>query len=319
LGALETADLRDGRVELAEGARARRRTWAWLAVAGALGLFALFAGTNAVFRDPAPPSGPPATFRPGLATFRIEAEPAGARVWIDETDVGPAPVALPVTGGRHTVRVAVDGYAPAELSLDIAAGTAPPPLRFVLEPVTARLSVTSEPPGATVRVDGKTVGVSPIQAVSVAPGRHEVRVEKRGYRTYAHDIRPGVGERVDLNARLVRRSGVDAPLPSPSPVWIPFEGALVEVDPTVTPPVQISGASPPYPDEARRMNFLGAVKVEMIVDENGVPNDIRVVQSAGEILDRAVVNTVRTWRYKPAEKSGVRVKVRWAHTQTYVK
>ncbi len=186
--------------------------------------------------------------------------------------------------------------------------------------MTARLSVTSEPPGATVRVDGKTVGVSPIEALTVSPGRHEVRVEKRGYRTYAHDIRPGVGERVDLSARLVRRSGMaEAPLPSPSPVWIPFEGALVEIDQTVTPPVQISGASPPYPEEARRMNFLGAVKVEMIVDENGVPNDIRVVQSAGEILDRAVVNTVRTWRYKPAEKSGVRVKVRWAHTQTYVK
>ncbi len=125
LGALETADLRDGRVEVVEAARAQRRTWAWLAVAAALGLFAHFAARDAYFRDPAPPAGPPVTFRPGLATFRIEAEPAGARVWIDETDVGPAPVALPVSGGRHTVRVAVEGYAPAELSLDIAAGTAP--------------------------------------------------------------------------------------------------------------------------------------------------------------------------------------------------
>ena len=131
---------------------------------------------------------PPTRLRAGPATFRVEAEPSGARVWVDEVEVGAAPIALPVSGGRHKVRVAVDGYAPAELSLDIAAGTAPAPLRFVLEPVTVRLSVTSEPAGATVRLDGKSIGVAPIERRDVPPGRHEVRIEKKGFVPFVQRI-----------------------------------------------------------------------------------------------------------------------------------
>ena len=310
----ETADLRG------ESAfRRPRKTWAWLA--GIALILALGGGAARYFRPApvgavAPPAGPRARF----ATFRVEAEPAGARVWVDETDVGPAPVLLPVSGGRHKVRVAVDGYAPAELSLDITAGTAPPPLRFVLEPVTVRLSVTSEPGGAVVRVDGKSLGVAPIAAAIVAPGRHDVRVEKKGFAPFLQRIEGAAGDTVEVRARLSRMSvAEEPPVPSPSPQWIPFEGALVAFDGSVSPPRKISGSTPPYPDEARRVNLLGTVKVEMVVNERGEPTDLRVVESAGDILDRAVVTAVRTWRYEPAMKSGVRVKVRWSYQHSYVR
>jgi TonB family protein len=259
--------------------------------------------------------------RPGYATFRVEAEPSGARVWVDDADVGPAPVVLPVPGGRHTVRVAVDGYAPAELSLDITAGTAPPPLRFVLEPVTVRLSVTSDPIGAAVRVDGKSIGTAPLPAAVVPPGRHELRVEKKGYVPFVQRIEGAAGETVEVNARLARLSTAPEPLPLPSPSsqWVPSEGALVTFDASVSPPRKISGNAPPYPDEARKVNLLGTVKVDMVVNERGEPTDLRVVESAGDILDRAVVNAVRNWRYEPAMKGGVKVKVRWSYQHSYVR
>ncbi len=317
-GAEETADLRDDLAAAGQRARARK-TWAWLA--GAV-LLAVAVGASTYFREPpAAMVVPPAPTRPpGPATFRVEAEPEGARVWVDEADVGPAPIALPVSGGRHKVRVAVDGYAPAELSLDITAGTAPPPLRFVLNPVTVRLSVTSEPKGATVRVDGKSIGVAPIATATIPSGRHEVRIEKRGFAPSVQRIEAAPGEAVEVNARLTRLSAAQGrPRPAPSPEWIPYEGALVALDGSVSPPVKISGNPPPYPPEARRMNFLGTVKVEMIVDEKGEPTDLRVVESAGEILDRAVVGAVRTWRYEPAMKGGVKVKVHWSHQQSFVK
>jgi serine/threonine-protein kinase len=313
----ETADLRSH-----PGARPRRG-WMGLLLLGLAVILALAGGATHWFRPPtaaiAPP--PPVSVRPAYATFRVEAEPPGARVWVDDADVGPAPVLIPVPGGRHRVRVAIEGYAPAELSLDITAGTAPPPLRFVLEPVTVRLSVTSEPAGATVRVDGKSIGMAPLPAAVVPPGRHDVRVEKKGYASYAQRIDGAAGETVEINARLARLSAAPQPLPlpSPSPQWIPYEGALVAFDASVSPPKKISGSTPPYPDEARRVNLLGTVKVEMVVNERGEPTDIRVVESAGDILDRAVVNTLRTWRYEPAMKSGVKVKVRWSYQHNYVK
>jgi len=289
-------------------------------------VLALGAAASTYFRQATPRTGtvaPPLPSRRGVATFRVEAEPAGARVWVDEVDVGVAPVAVPVSGGRHKVRVAVKGYAPAELSLDIVAGTAPPPLRFSLEPVTLRLSVTSAPDGATVRVDGKSIGTAPILSAVIPPGRHEVRIEKRGFAPSLQRIEGAAGEVVEVRARLTRLSAAQgAPLPllpSASPEWIPYEGALVTFDGSVSPPRKISGNPPPYPDEARRVNLLGTVKVEMLVNEKGETSELRVVASAGEILDRAVVNAVRTWRYEPAMKSGVKVKVRWSHTQAYVK
>jgi eukaryotic-like serine/threonine-protein kinase len=317
-GELETRDLRDDSAA-ARGAAGPRRTWAWLA--GAV-LLALAAGAATYLReDPVAAVAPPVSPRAGPATFRVEAEPAGARVWVDEADVGRAPIALPVSGGRHKVRVAVDGYAPAELSLDIIAGTAPPPLRFVLERMTVRLAVTSQPSGATVRVDGRSIGVAPITTATVPPGRHELRIEKPGFAPSVQEIEGAAGEVVEVNARLTRLSAGGWPRPAPSPEWIPYEGALVALDGSVSLPREIPGRAPapPYPDEARRMNLLGTVKVEMIVSEKGQPTDLRVVQSAGEILDRAVVDAVRTWRYEPAVKSGVRVKVRWSYTHRYIK
>jgi serine/threonine-protein kinase len=316
---LETADLRAERGTVNRGVRAQRRTWAWLALATVLG--AIAAAASFLGDEPPPVADSRPSYNPGFATFRVEAEPAGARVWVDEVEVGVAPVALPVAGGRHKVRVAVDGYAPAELSLDIAAGTAPPPLRFSLEPVTARLSVTSDPGGATVRLDGKTIGTAPIAAVVVPPGRHELRVEKKGYAPSVRRIEAVAGEPIDVRARLTRvaATGEIMPIVAPDPEPPPIPGALVAMDGSVSPPRKISGNPPPYPDDARRVNLVGTVKVEMIVNENGEPSDVRVVGSAGEILDRAVVNAVRAWRYDPATKGGVRVKVRWAYVHNYVR
>jgi serine/threonine-protein kinase len=314
LFAIETTDLG---VDTARRRRGPRLGWAWL-LGGVLAA-SLAAGALYLQRPQAEEAPSRRIPTAVLSTFRIEAEPEGATVWVDEAEVGKAPVVTAVRGGRHTVRVAVDGYAPAELSLDVAPGTAPPPLRFALEPVTMRLTVESEPPGATVRVDGKPIGVSPIEAAMVPPGTHEVRLEKKGFTTSLHRVEGEAGTGAKVAARLARASAA-APLPVPSllPMMV-REGALVTLDASVTPPVKVSGNTPPYPDEARRVSLLGTVKVEMIVNENGEATDVRVVESAGEILDRAVVDAVRTWRYTPATKNGVKVKVRWGYTHHYVR
>jgi len=64
--------------------------------------------------------------------------------------------------------------------------------------------------------------------------------------------------------------------------------------------------------------MLGSVTVDMMVDEKGRTQDIHVVESAGPVLDRAVVEAVRSWRYEPARKNGVKVKVRVQARHTFV-
>ena len=106
------------------------------------------------------------------------------------------------------------------------------------------------------------------------------------------------------------------PNPSPTPPPV-VEGQLVELGPDVTPPVRVEGEPAPYPDAARRRGVRGTITVDMIVDETGRPTELQVVESAGPILDEAVLEAVRTWRFEPARKDGVRVKVRWRARQTY--
>jgi serine/threonine-protein kinase len=107
------------------------------------------------------------------------------------------------------------------------------------------------------------------------------------------------------------------PSPTPSPVLV--EGTLVELGPEVTPPKRISGQPASYPDQARRLNLFGSVAVSLIVDAQGRPTDLQVTESAGKVLDDAVVKAIETWRFQPAVKDGVKVSVRWLVRQRFQK
>jgi len=299
-GALETHDLQpaDAGSRTAAMRRPRRAALAVGAVMAAAAL-ALYLGRAS---EPAPAE--PAA-RAGPSVLRIETEPAGASVWLDGQEAGRAPVAWPsIRPGVHKVRVAADGYAPAGLTLVVRPGEAPPPLRFVMEPLIAKLRVRSEPPDAVVRIDGQPVGNTPLDSIDLAPGPHEVRLERRGFSPASQAIEARAGETVEVSLRLDPRVG---PPPSPSPI---VAGMLVPLAAADVPPRRIKGEAPPYPEMAKRFRMEGSVTVEMIVDENGQPQDLRIVESASDLLDRAVIDAVRRWRYEPARKSGVNVKVR---------
>lgn len=68
-----------------------------------------------------------------------------------------------------------------------------------------------------------------------------------------------------------------------------------------------SNEAPKYPARALRSGIEGSVSVRIEVDATGVPTDVKVVERSGERsreLDRAVINTVRNWRFEPAMKNG---------------
>jgi protein TonB len=91
------------------------------------------------------------------------------------------------------------------------------------------------------------------------------------------------------------------------------EGDLVELGGDVIPPQPIYNPRPAYPPVAERQRVAGTVFLEVLVDENGAVRDVRVLRGVKPDfgLDAAAANAVRTWRYKPATKGGVRVKVRF--------
>jgi protein TonB len=90
------------------------------------------------------------------------------------------------------------------------------------------------------------------------------------------------------------------------------EGDLVELGGDVIPPQPIYNPKPSYPPLAARQRVTGTVFLEVLVDENGSVQDVKVLRGVKPDLglDAAAAAVVRSWRYKPATKGGVRVKVR---------
>ena len=63
---------------------------------------------------------------------------------------------------------------------------------------------------------------------------------------------------------------------------------------------------PPYTDEARQAKYSGTVLVDAVVTADGRVNPTRVLKNPGLGLDDSVINTLKTWRCKPALGPGRR-------------
>jgi periplasmic protein TonB len=86
-------------------------------------------------------------------------------------------------------------------------------------------------------------------------------------------------------------------------------GGAYRIGGGVSAPVPIFRPEPEYSEEARKAKWSGAVLLQLVVDENGVPKDIKVVRSLGMGLDQKAIEAVQKWRFKPGLKDGKPVPV----------
>ncbi|MDW7759183.1 MAG: TonB family protein [Acidobacteriota bacterium] len=95
-------------------------------------------------------------------------------------------------------------------------------------------------------------------------------------------------------------------------------GDLVPLADVDTEPLAITSPEPAYPESARRFRIEGAVVVDMLVSESGDVIDVRTIKGIDgyTAFERAAESAVRKWRFRPAIKDGVPVKV-WK-SQTFV-
>lgn len=101
-----------------------------------------------------------------------------------------------------------------------------------------------------------------------------------------------------------------APVPpdiAPRPEISGPEAAANAADPQKEnrPPSVIHRPPPEYPSRARRNGWEGIVVVKALVDTAGRVHEARIAgKSDHEILDRAAVAGVRSWRFQPGQKDG---------------
>jgi protein TonB len=67
---------------------------------------------------------------------------------------------------------------------------------------------------------------------------------------------------------------------------------------------------PEFPPKALSQKISGSVTVEYIVDTNGDPRDVRVVEATPPgVFDHAAINAVKRWHYEPVSLNGAPVEV----------
>jgi len=88
-----------------------------------------------------------------------------------------------------------------------------------------------------------------------------------------------------------------------------YGGGLMSVGGSVAAPRVIHSVEPEFTQEARQANFQGSVLIQLIVDSQGNPQDIRVTRHLGMGLDEKAIEAVRQYRFNPAMYQGHPVSV----------
>ena len=72
----------------------------------------------------------------------------------------------------------------------------------------------------------------------------------------------------------------------------------------MAPPKATYAPDPQYSEKARQAGYEGTVVLWLVVDANGLPQEIKVQHSLGMGLDEEAIKAVRQWRFQPALKDG---------------
>lgn len=87
-------------------------------------------------------------------------------------------------------------------------------------------------------------------------------------------------------------------------------GGVYSVGGGVSAPIPIYKPDPAYSEEARKAKYQGTVVLWITIDASGSVTDCRVVKPLGMGLDEKAVESVKTWKFKPAMRNGSPVPVR---------
>jgi formylglycine-generating enzyme required for sulfatase activity len=162
---------------------------------------------------------------------RVEPEPErlSVRGW-PHLSWGQRRLLLP---GRYAVRAERSGYRPLEQTM-VVTHERGQVARFALERLPGRLVLRTTPAeGVRVLVDGAERGATPLEALDVATGDHEVVLRAEGYTTFATRLTvTGGGELQTLEATLTPDRAPVSFSSEPSGAGVRVDGAEVGRTPT---------------------------------------------------------------------------------------
>jgi serine/threonine-protein kinase len=275
-----------------------------------------------IVAQPTPTAAPPSTTAPVAVegSLHVETQPAGATVTVDGVVRGVTPVDVAgLAVGAHEVKIEQKGFAAETQSIDITPDAPAATINLALSksgPAMGTVDFTTNPAGATVKLDGASIGKTPLRNYRLKLGSHRVEYTADGFEAWSGNltVREGRKAKVDIFLKAIPKA---TPVPTPTPDVVDPSRVYDEgqVD---TKPQRISGSSPAYPRNAPRLKERVSVSFVVVITENGDVADVRITESGGAAVDAAVAAAARGWKFTPAVKKGIKVKVRMPYRQSFL-
>ncbi|MGH9471067.1 MAG: TonB family protein [Terriglobia bacterium] len=157
----------------------------------------------------------------------------------------------------------------------------------------------------------------------LAPGRYSLSIQKQGFarytmmffRTPQYPLNVvlqvgGVLESVIITAKApVHPPTAKEPVHPRTTRATAKEPTRIRVGGLVEATKLVKLVRPAYPERAREQGIQGTVTLEAVISKEGVPLDLKIVQSPSPALATAARDAVQQWRYQPTLLNGEPIEV----------
>ena len=159
------------------------------------------------------------TLVPTYGTISISTTPP-AEIWIDQSRAGTETYSGRLLKGLHMVEARLDKHYTITESVTMEVDK-PLSLKWQMVPKTGTLAINSDPPEASIYLDGTLEGTSPLFIEKIIVGDHSIRFTKTGHGEVIKQISLQENQTLDINEKLP--TGVEVTInstPSGAEVWM---------------------------------------------------------------------------------------------------
>ncbi|MBV9642697.1 MAG: PEGA domain-containing protein [Verrucomicrobia bacterium] len=148
-----------------------------------------------------------------IATLSIQTQPPGATILLDEKPPQVPPSTFThVPFGSHQLSATLENYEPIKQDIQVRRGMSPE-MRLELKQIEeiATLSVQTQPPGASILLDGQPPQLPPSTFTHVRVGAHQLSASLENYEPINQNIqvRKGMRSEIQLSLKLSQETERD--------------------------------------------------------------------------------------------------------------
>ena len=198
----------------------------------------------------------------------VSSQPVDAQVILDGKPVGRTPLEIKnIEEGEHRLKLELPNYYPNEQKVFINSGQSTQ-LNTQLRIRLGFLDIAALPNGASVNLNGRFYGKSPVRVDKVEPGKVEVEITSAGYRTFkeVYSVKPN--DTIVIKEELKLQTGSLTVVSTPRDVRVKLVHGEKVLDLGHTPVVRVSLNVGAYTLLLEKENFHSReIPVEILTDD----------------------------------------------------